>query len=537
LTGSQHNSHYERFFQQGVALRFLYITGAVAVAFGLYLTSLYHYLLFHTLAETFTIVVAFGIFAVTWNAREFLRNNYLRFIGVSYLFVAGFDLVHAMSYQGMPMFQEYGPNLPTQLWIVARFLESGSLFIAPVFFHRRFRMDVTLAALAALSALVCLAIFRWNIFPVCFIPGKGLTTFKVVSEYVICAILLLSMARLLKDRDRFEPHVLQLVLWSIVITICSEIMFTFYVKTYDLSNLLGHYFKIVSFYLMYRAIIETGFTQPYSLLLRELKKEQEQLELDRQREAELVKEIRHFAYIVSHDLRAPLVNLSGFSAELKTAVEEVTPAVEVGLPLLPEDKKAAAAIALNNDIPESLDFISNAVERMDHLIGAILNLSRIGHRQLELEPLDINDIVHRTLETLAYQISQGGIAVSVGDLPQIVADRIAMEQIHASLLGNAVNYLDPGRPGIIEVTGERLDGETVFRVRDNGIGIAKHDQEKIFEIFQRAGAHNVPGEGVGLAYVRTLVRRHGGRIWVESEPGAGATFVFTIADQIAEESP
>ncbi|MCA1960771.1 MAG: histidine kinase, partial [Desulfomonile sp.] len=286
-----------------------------------------------------------------------------------------------------------------------------------------------------------------------------------------------------------------------------------------------------------RAIIETGFTQPYSLLLRELRKEQEQLKLDRQREAELVKEIRHFAYIVSHDLRAPLVNLTGFSAELKTAVEELRPAVEVGLPLLPDDRKAAVAAALKSDIPESLDFIANAVERMDHLIGAILNLSRLGYRQLELEPLDMNDIVRRTLETLAYQINQRGITVSVGELPEIMADRVAMEQIYANLLGNAVNYLDPARPGLIEVTGERLAHETIFRMRDNGIGIAKDDQEKIFEIFQRAGTHNVPGEGMGLAYVRTLVRRHGGRIWVESEPGEGSTFVFTISHQIAGESP
>ncbi|MCA1960770.1 MAG: hypothetical protein LDL33_08235, partial [Desulfomonile sp.] len=241
---------HERYFVPAGLVRYVYVAAAAAIAPALYLTSRYHYLLFHTVAEVFTIIVAFGIFAVTWNAREFLRNNYLRFIGGAYLFVAGFDLVHAMSYEGMPMFQEYGPNLPTQLWIVARFLESCSLLIAPVFFHRRFRMDIAVGVLAALSVLVCLAIFRWDVFPVCFVPGKGLTAFKIAGEYVICGILFLSIVGLLKHRDRFEPGVLKLVLWSIVITIGSEIMFTFYVGTYDLSNLVGHYLKVLSFYLM-----------------------------------------------------------------------------------------------------------------------------------------------------------------------------------------------------------------------------------------------------------------------------------------------
>jgi signal transduction histidine kinase len=230
------------------------------------------------------------------------------------------------------------------------------------------------------------------------------------------------------------------------------------------------------------------------------------------------------------------VNLRGFSGELKSALEQVTPAVERGLPLLPEEKKSAASTAFHVDIPESLEFIANSVHRMDHLIAAILNLSRIGHRALEPERLNVNDVVHGTLETLAFQISQHGVSVTVGNLPEIVADRTALEQIFANLLANAINYLDPNRPGEIHVDGQHLCHETVFRVRDNGVGVSADHLESIFQVFQRAGSHDVPGEGMGLAYVRTLVRRHGGRIWCESQPGEGSTFIFTVSDHVLEET-
>jgi signal transduction histidine kinase len=118
--------------------------------------------------------------------------------------------------------------------------------------------------------------------------------------------------------------------------------------------------------------------------------------------------------------------------------------------------------------------------------------------------------------------------VTVRDLPDLVADRTSMEQIFGNLLDNAVKYLEPGRPGSIAVSAERGDGEIVFHIRDNGRGIAKEDISKAFEIFRRVGRQDVPGEGMGLSYVKTLIRNLGGRIWCESEPGKGTTFSFTI---------
>jgi PAS domain S-box-containing protein len=245
-------------------------------------------------------------------------------------------------------------------------------------------------------------------------------------------------------------------------------------------------------------------------------------------------EVRNFAYIVSHDLRVPLVNLKGYTSELHTALEVIVPAMETALPHLNEDKRSAVAMALHEDVPEALEFITNSVSRMDSFINAVLQLSRLGRREFKPEPIDMNALVKTNLENLSHQIQERGTTVTVGSLPQVVADRTAMEQIMGNILGNAVKYLDPERPGRIEVTAETNNGEQIFRIRDNGRGIAEEDMHKVFAPFRRAGKQDTQGEGMGLAYVQTLVRRQDGRIWCESELGKGTMFTFTIAQLRAE---
>jgi signal transduction histidine kinase len=159
-------------------------------------------------------------------------------------------------------------------------------------------------------------------------------------------------------------------------------------------------------------------------------------------------------------------------------------------------------------------------------------LSRLGRSELNLVTVNMEALVRETLDTLAHHIEQRQVKVTAGSLPDVIADQTSMEQIIGNILNNAIIYLEPGRPGEIEVTGELGEGETIFRVRDNGRGIAPEDMDKIFAPFRRAGRQDVPGEGMGLAYVQTLVRRHGGRIWCESELGVGTTFTLTIPHPI-----
>jgi PAS domain S-box-containing protein len=245
--------------------------------FGLYLSSLHSYLLFHSLAEIFSIVVACAIFMVAWNSRQFLDNNYLLFIGISYLFVGGLDLLHTLAYKGMGVFQGYGANLATQLWIATRYIESLSLLIAPVFIRRKLRPSHILTGYSLVTAMVLGTIFYWRIFPDCFVAGVGLTPFKKISEYLISVILAASIALLVRKQKAFDRHVLRLLLASICLTIAAELAFTFYVSVYGISNLFGHFCKIISFYLIYKAIIETGLRKPYDLLFRDLKQSEEAL--------------------------------------------------------------------------------------------------------------------------------------------------------------------------------------------------------------------------------------------------------------------
>lgn len=257
---------------------------AVAVGIGvLYIVSFYNYLLFHSLAEIFSIVIACGIFFFAWNSRQFLENDYFLFLGIGYVFIGSIDLLHTLSYKGVGVFEGYGANLPTQLWIAARYMESLTLLAAPLLLSRLWKAKyMSIIYLTATIGLL-LAIFHWKIFPDCFIEGKGLTPFKKNSEYIISFILVGAIIYLVHMREKFEDNVFRLMVTSILLTIGAELAFTFYISVYGFSNLMGHFLKIVSFYLIYKAVIETGLSKPYSILLRNLKQSEEELRSEKSR--------------------------------------------------------------------------------------------------------------------------------------------------------------------------------------------------------------------------------------------------------------
>jgi signal transduction histidine kinase len=244
---------------------------------GLYLTSLHSYLLFHSLAEIFSIVVACGIFMIAWNSRQFLENNYLLFIGIAYLFVGGLDLLHTLAYKGMGVFQGDSANLATQLWLAARYVESLSLLVAPLVLGRKLKSRFVGIGYFLVFFILVASIFYWRIFPDCFVEGVGLTPFKKWSEYIICFILAISVVLVVRKKKEFDKVVLHLLVASILLTIAAELAFTHYISVYGISNLFGHFLKILSFYLIYKAIIQTGLTKPYDLLFRNLKQSEEAL--------------------------------------------------------------------------------------------------------------------------------------------------------------------------------------------------------------------------------------------------------------------
>ena len=244
-------------------------------------------------------------------------------------------------------------------------------------------------------------------------------------------------------------------------------------------------------------------------------------------------EIQRFAYIVSHDLRAPLVNVMGYTAELEQAgriIDKQMTAVETKAPKLVEQD---ALTAVRDDVPEAIGFIRASTEKMDRLINAILKLSREGRRNLVPEQLDMTLMVRNIADSVRHQTQASGSEIVVEPLPLLDSDRLSVEQIFGNLIDNAVKYLDASRPGRIVVTGEAAPGGwIVYRIADNGRGISDRDHERIFELFRRAGRQDRPGEGLGLAFVRNSVRRLGGDISVESELGKGSTFILKFPTRL-----
>ena len=233
-------------------------------------------------------------------------------------------------------------------------------------------------------------------------------------------------------------------------------------------------------------------------------------------------EIKQFVYIVSHDFRSPLVNLQGFANELRYSLDEIT----AYLDSQPHDD--AIQKIIREDIPEALSFIESSTKRMDHFTAAMLQLSRLGRRELHLQKVDLNKIVREAIDMLSHSIVTKKIEVLPSQLPIVLSDEMMQEQIFGNLLTNAVNYVVPERQSKIEIDYREDPEYYTICIKDNGRGISEDDYDKVFAPFRRAGKQDTAGEGMGLAYVQTLVRRLGGRIWFESQAGIGTTFFFTI---------
>ena len=156
---------------------------------SLVISAQYNYLLFHSVVEFFSIVVGYGIFLFAWNTKKYTPNDFFQFLGIAFVFIVSFDFIHMLTYRGMGVFPGTDANLPTQLWIIARYSESITLLLSPLFLTRRLNYIVTFAVFSILSGLIAVSVLNGS-FPNCYIEESGLTIFKKMSEYLISIILL-----------------------------------------------------------------------------------------------------------------------------------------------------------------------------------------------------------------------------------------------------------------------------------------------------------------------------------------------------------
>ena len=250
-------------------------------------------------------------------------------------------------------------------------------------------------------------------------------------------------------------------------------------------------------------------------------------------------EIEAFVYSVSHDLRSPLVNLEGFSEELALVGQDLREILEDSA-VPPEVRRQGLAL-VDEDMATSIHFIRTGVRRLSNIIDALLRLSRAGRVEYQWQKVDLNPIAERVVEAMKGTVTERGAKVEMDRLPPVWGDAGQLEQVLANLVGNALNYLDPGRPGLIEVgcgmpdaaddRGPDLPGFNTYYVRDNGIGVPAQSLHKVFQVFQRLHPKLSGGEGIGLTLVQHIVQRHGGKIWIESTEGQGSTFFVRLPSE------
>lgn len=471
----------------------------LAVMAGFFWISRYNYVLFHSLVEAASAAVTFSAFAFAWNTRSF-EHGYLLLVGLACGFLGVIGVLHALAFKGMGVFPGYGPDLPTQLWIASRYLTALTLLVAPYFLHRSLPIVPAFLTLFGITSALVASIFL-GYFPRCFIEGEGLTTFKIVSEYVICGLLLLAMALMLRNRSHFDRATRHLLCAYFGFSIACGLAFTSYLGVYDFSNLVGHLLQLLSSYFFYKAIVEKGFRQPVEFLFRELK--------------DAVQARDEFISIASHELKTPLtplrLQLQNFQRLIQSGrADELTP----------------------EKIDRTVNLSIKQIDRMSYLVENLMDSTRLstGKFDLNCEKVALFALLREITERhkpeqIASRCELSLLAPS--EEIHLQADVIRLEQVVTNLFINALKYAPGTKIEIGALT--KPDGRKLIWIHDAGPGIPAHAQDRIFLRYERLNhSDRSGGLGLGLYISREIVEAHGGSLKLESSPGKGSRFEILL---------
>lgn len=491
-----------------------YVLLILATLVGLYVAQGANYLLFHALAEGFSIAVAAAVFMLMWNARRFFRGGVLVWIGIGYLFVAMIDLVHLLAYRGMGVFPITGANTATQLWIAARFLQALVLLTAPLWLRRKPNVHLASLGCAAVITLVLLSVFLWQNFPMAYDDAAGaLTPLKLTAELVICALLVLALLLLVRARREIGKRTLGLLAASVVATLISEISFMLYTDPYGPANLVGHYLKVVAFYLVYKAVVETGLRRPYELLFRDLTQREAELERSQRELLALTETLEERVAERTEQIRVMGRELEEMEQRERLRVAGV----------LHEDVQQALAaarvrigLAARRCDPETTAQLQEAAGLLQEAIDTLRRLSA------EVSPQVVHDHgFAAALEWLAEHMqTRHGLTVEL----DVDADAAPSEPEQGELLLRGVRELLFNVVKHAGVTRARVtlhgtpDGATVVTVSDRGVG---------FDVETLRGDRGI-SHGLGLATVAVRLDLLGGRCDLQSSPGEGTRVTMIL---------
>jgi len=453
---------------------------SAAVLAGLYLLSMSSYLLFHSVVEISSIAIAFSAFLVGWLSVRFTQNRLYLFLGVTYLVAGAVDLLHTLAYKGMDIFPGYdpmNPNLATQLWVLARFLESGGLLLAPFFINRRLPGHVIIP-LFSLAAAVPVRLIFYGAFPAAY-AGGHLTLFKVASEYVICAILVLAYCNYRRIRYNLGPLLYRWFTLSIVFTIAAELSFITYTDPYGLTNALGHFFKLASFVAIFRYLVVGTLTSPYDSLFGDLERKRQSL-------ADINDILVLTSTLLRHDMRH---NLSVIRLSLDSCEEN--------------HNESPIADALN------------ATDQAAELIASVAEMEELAISGAGLTPCSARDAASQA-------ISGCKIPCTIEGDCTVIADK-GLVSVIRNLVRNAEIHSQTDRISIV------LEGKGKWceiRVLDWGVGIEESIRSTLFEKGVKSGSSK--GLGLGLYIVKKTAERYGGDVYVESNQPRGTAMVIRL---------
>lgn len=469
--------------------------------FGLYLVAQSNYLLFHSLVEFAILGVTLCTFAFAWNSR-FLEQGYIMLIGLCCLPVAICGVLHTLAFQGMSVFPNHdGANLAPQLWLAGRFILTGTLVVAPLFWKRKLSVPAASMVLTIVCGALLYFIFTGS-FPQAFVVGEGLTPFKIYSEYVIIALMLVAMGLMLYHRERLPASTVRLLCAYYVFECATSLAFTSYFKMYDGSNMMGHFFLLIGSYFFYKAVVEAGVSRPFDFLFREL--------------TQTIRARDEFLSIASHELKTPLTPL------------------KIQLQILQRDLNGPTGEVSPERLKKALDISNRQIGRLTKLVDSLLDVSRItaGRLQLHPESFDLSELISEIVDRHSAEQKAAGSdvhkALSAGSLV-VKADPLRMDQVITNLYTNAIKYAPNSE---VEVGAARDGASTVIWVSDTGPGVPKSHQDLIFDRFERVADSGVGGMGLGLYISRQIVEAHGGTVALHNKPGGGSHFEVRIPDSV-----
>lgn len=471
---------------------------------ALTLTRLHSYLLFHTLAEVFGLVVGLTVFSVAWNTRRHLDDPLLLGIGIALAPVSLTLLLHTLSYKGMGVFSDASANLATELWVAARLLLAIGLGIATLPWSAHIRHGGLLGGLIGLAILLWASIFT-GVFPDCFVEGRGLTPFKIGAEYATMTLFLVAAVRLARSSHSRDSRIRRLIFAALALQFAASAAFTFYSDVYGALNMLGHMLTIGSGMALYAATAWEGLAKPQAIFYGQLTRSKEHLANLADR---ATGEIDDFAHVLAHHLQEPVRLQYSYTQKLERLLPK---------PLPPE-------------LAETFEFVKAGALRQRALLRDVQLYLSIGQTAVPSMRCDVATTFQTALARLNNRIVSIQPTLEVGKLPVVLANAPRLTDVFIILLDNALTYRRQDIPLRIAVSAECSGKEAILSVTDNGPGIPAEFQDRAFKVFER-GAPETPqvvSTGIGLAMAKKIIQLAGGRIWIETPETGGTRVCFTL---------